>query len=51
MITGSLLKEKVIILLTSGASCPDTIVEGILLRLLTFFSNARDFDDVMHRFQ
>lgn len=44
-------KEKVIILLTSGASCPDTIVEGILLRLLTFFSNTRDFDDVMHRFQ
>jgi 4-hydroxy-3-methylbut-2-en-1-yl diphosphate reductase len=30
-------KEKVTIILTCGASCPDSIVEGILQRLLSFF--------------
>lgn len=44
-------KEKVTILLTSGASCPDTVVEGILHRLLSFFSVTKSFDEVMRQFR
>jgi 4-hydroxy-3-methylbut-2-enyl diphosphate reductase len=28
------------ILITSGASCPDTLVEGVIIRILTFFPSA-----------
>lgn len=40
-------KEKVSIILTSGASCPDAIGEGVLHRLLSFFGNIRDLDEVI----
>jgi 4-hydroxy-3-methylbut-2-en-1-yl diphosphate reductase len=33
-------KEQVTIMLTCGASCPDAVVESILLRLHSFFSEA-----------
>lgn len=33
-------KEQVTIMLTCGASCPDAVVESILLRLHSFFSDA-----------
>ncbi|QHV98489.1 4-hydroxy-3-methylbut-2-enyl diphosphate reductase [Spirosoma endbachense] len=39
--------EPVTILLTCGASCPDATVEGILLKLASFFPGARPIDDVM----
>ncbi|QIP11156.1 4-hydroxy-3-methylbut-2-enyl diphosphate reductase [Spirosoma aureum] len=39
--------EPVTILLTCGASCPDATVEGILLKLASFFPGARSIDDVM----
>ncbi|MCY7349631.1 MAG: 4-hydroxy-3-methylbut-2-enyl diphosphate reductase [Cytophagaceae bacterium] len=35
------------ILLTCGASCPDAVVEAILLRLLSFFPGARDIDEAL----
>jgi len=35
------------IMLTCGASCPDAVVEGILLRLLSFFDGAKPVEDVM----
>ena len=35
------------IMLTCGASCPDAVVEGILLRLLSFFDGAKSVEDVM----
>jgi 4-hydroxy-3-methylbut-2-en-1-yl diphosphate reductase len=39
------------ILLTCGASCPDAVVEGILLRLVSFFPDARPVDEVMATYQ
>jgi 4-hydroxy-3-methylbut-2-en-1-yl diphosphate reductase len=38
------------IMLTCGASCPDAIVEGILVRLLSFFEGAKSVDEVMAGF-
>ncbi|MBS1645988.1 MAG: 4-hydroxy-3-methylbut-2-enyl diphosphate reductase [Bacteroidetes bacterium] len=40
-------KNKVNIVLTSGASCPDTTVERVLLRLLCFFENTRNPEEVV----
>ena len=40
-------REPVTILLTCGASCPDAVVEGILLKLVSFFPNALPIEDVM----
>ena len=37
-------------LLTCGASCPDAVVEGILLKLVSFFPDARPVDEVMSEF-
>lgn len=39
--------RPVTVLLTCGASCPDAIVEGILLKLTRFFPDARPINDVM----
>ena len=36
------------ILLTCGASCPDAVVEGILLKLVGFFPDAKPVDEVMN---
>ena len=33
--------------LTSGASCPDAIVDAVLLRVLSFFEPTRSLDDVL----
>ncbi len=40
-------KRPVDIALTCGASCPDAVVDGVLLRVLSFFSGARDVEDVL----
>jgi len=40
-------KSPVKILLTSGASCPDAIVESVLRKILTFFSEVRDINEVV----
>lgn len=39
-------KERVSIMLTSGASCPDSIVENILLKLRSCFDGAKSMDEV-----
>ncbi len=41
-----LQKDKVKIILTSGASCPDAIVDKVLQRLLTFFPGSKSLDSV-----
>lgn len=41
-------KTPVKIILTSGASCPDTLVDRVMLRLLEFFPGSRSVDDVMN---
>lgn len=38
------------ILLTCGASCPDAVVEGILLKIVSFFPDAKPVDTVMADF-
>lgn len=40
-------KESISILLTSGASCPDAIVEKVIMKLLSFFSNVKAIDQVV----
>jgi 4-hydroxy-3-methylbut-2-enyl diphosphate reductase len=34
------------ILITSGASCPDAIVEDVIKRLLEFYPDAKDFEEI-----
>lgn len=43
-------KEQVTIMLTCGASCPDAIIEGVLIRLLSFFPDAKPIEEVMRVF-
>ncbi|AYQ34443.1 4-hydroxy-3-methylbut-2-enyl diphosphate reductase [Runella sp. SP2] len=40
-------KDSVTIMLTCGASCPDAIIEGVLMRMLSFFPDARSLDEVV----
>ncbi|MFY0254818.1 4-hydroxy-3-methylbut-2-enyl diphosphate reductase [Chitinophaga sp. 30R24] len=39
-------KEQVTILLTSGASCPDALVEGVIRRLLSFYQLEHKADEM-----
>lgn len=41
------VKRPVDIVLTCGASCPDAILDEVLLRILSFFDGARDVGDVL----
>lgn len=43
-------KKPVRIIVTSGASCPDTILDRVLLRLLELFDGARPVEEVMAPF-
>ena len=43
-------KDPVKIILTSGASCPDTLVDRVMLKLLSNFSSAKKLDEVMSSF-
>ncbi len=43
-------KEPVSILITSGASCPDAVVEGVIKKLAGFYPNAKSIDEVMREF-
>ena len=42
--------QPVKIVLTSGASCPDTIVDRVLQRVLDFFPDAADIDTILAPF-
>jgi 4-hydroxy-3-methylbut-2-enyl diphosphate reductase len=41
-------KYPVEILLTSGASCPDAVVESVIRKILSFFESAKDVDTVVN---
>ena len=38
-------KDKTTILLTCGASCPDSVVESILEKMLSFFPETGNIDE------
>jgi 4-hydroxy-3-methylbut-2-enyl diphosphate reductase len=52
LITESYLPQKapVSILLTSGASCPDALVEGVIKKIVDFFPTALPFSELVQRF-
>lgn len=43
-------KDVVRIILTSGASCPDTLVDRVMLRILEFYKSTRTVDEVLAGF-
>ena len=40
-------KQPVKIVLTSGASCPDTLVDRVMIRLLDFFPDAKPVESLL----
>ena len=44
-------KEPVKIILTSGASCPDSIVDEVLQKIISFFEQVKSPDEVMNDFE
>lgn len=44
-------KEKVKIILTSGASCPDAVVEAVLKKILSFYPDAKKEEEVLSSLQ
>ncbi len=43
-------KERVKILITSGASCPDALVEGVILKLAGFHNKTTAIEDLIKQF-
>jgi len=43
-------KKPVKILITSGASCPDALVEGVIKKLAGFYKSSKTIDEVNREF-
>jgi 4-hydroxy-3-methylbut-2-en-1-yl diphosphate reductase len=52
LLTASYLpsKEPVKILITSGASCPDALVEGVINRVLSFYPASKSMEEIISHF-
>ena len=44
-------KEPVKVILTSGASCPDSIVDEVLQKIISFYDDAKSTEEVMNDFE
>jgi len=44
-------KQPLTIILTSGASCPDALVDQVLQRILSFYPNTRSIEEVLAPFR
>src|SRR5690606_2282708 len=44
-------KDKVHIVVTSGASCPDTLVDRVILKILSYYPGAASLTDVMQELE
>lgn len=44
-------KNPVKIILTSGASCPDTLVDKVMLKILGFYGSAKPVESLMEEFE
>jgi 4-hydroxy-3-methylbut-2-enyl diphosphate reductase len=44
-------KEPVTVLITSGASCPDALVEGVIKKLTQFFKGSKTPGEIITKFQ
>lgn len=44
-------KNTITVALTSGASCPDAVVDETLNKLLSFYENSKNIDDVLTAFK
>jgi len=44
-------KENLRVAITSGASCPDVLVDEVLLKILSFFDDARDVNELMEPYE
>lgn len=44
-------KKPVYVAVTSGASCPDTLVDEVILKVVSYFENTRPLDEVMKEFK
>jgi 4-hydroxy-3-methylbut-2-enyl diphosphate reductase len=42
-------KDSTNIILTSGASCPDSVVEEVMLKILSLFNNVNSIDEVVNQ--
>ena len=53
LITHDFLPDKhpLKIVLTSGASCPDTLVDRVLIKLMSYFPEAKSLDEALKDFQ
>lgn len=40
-------KEKITIAITSGASCPDSVVDETISKIISFFPNSKVIDDIL----
>ncbi|MBS1974692.1 MAG: hypothetical protein JST13_10095 [Bacteroidetes bacterium] len=39
------------ILITSGASCPDALVEGVIQKLTSFYSTGKSMEQIIEEFK